>query len=179
MKIWKIYSDEIHYDMVQFDPMPTPDEFQTFDGRSKMREWVPLSVVRMEPEKALPMSDAPGISLLILSKSALDTVRSLIGGDAEILPLVSDKGEFYIINTTTVLNCVDYEKSMYKKFSDGKRIMRFEKYILKEDIIRGHNVFIIPDEIRRRPLVSDAFREAILNADLKGIQFELVWDSEA
>ncbi len=38
----------------------TADEYQSFDGRSKKKTWHCLPVKRMEPQKKLKLTDAPG-----------------------------------------------------------------------------------------------------------------------
>ena len=62
----------------------------------------------------------------------------MLKNEAEILPLHSEDGIFYAINAIDVLDCIDYKKSEYKTFRDGKRIMRFTKYSFIESIIKNH-----------------------------------------
>lgn len=40
-----------------------------------------------------------------------------------------DSEEYYGINVISVLDAVDYNKSVYKTFRDGKRIMAFKEYV--------------------------------------------------
>lgn len=40
------------------------------------------------------------------------------------------------------------------------------------------HIFKTKDETIGRPFVSDAFRQRVLESDLTGFKFELVWDSE-
>ena len=54
-----------------------------------------------------------------------------------------------------------YEKSIYKTFRDGKRIMSFKKYSFIPDAVDGVPLFKITDEKVRYPFVSDAFKETV------------------
>ena len=87
--------------------------------------------------------------------------------------------EYYAINVTTVLDVIDYSKSRYITFDDGKKIMVFEKYAFKlcDELIRS-NIFKIIDETRGEAFVSDRFKESVEKNNLTGFRFELVWDSE-
>lgn len=105
-------------------------------------------------------------------------LRDLLINNAEILPLDYEEGDFYAINVVNVMDCIDYEKLKYKTFRDGKRIMRFTKYVFDEGKIEGANLFKIKDEPLKRPFVSDEFRKRVFENYLTGFKFELAWDSE-
>ena len=132
----------------------------------------------MEPKKGLKLSNAPGFSIPVFDKKALDILLPMVENEIEVLPLLCEEREFFAINVIKVLDCVDYDKSKYRTFRDGKRIMAFEKYTFKLDDIKGSNIFKIIDEPRRKPFVSDEFRDKVLETGLTGFKFKLVWDSE-
>lgn len=111
-------------------------------------------------------------------KMALEAVNDLIKDSVEILPLLCADGEFYAINVIKVLDCIDYDKAKFERFSDGKRIMMFIKYAFIESKVRGKHIFKIIDETKRNPFVSDEFRQRVIDSNLKGFKFELAWDSE-
>ena len=85
---------------------------------------------------------------------------------------------YYILNVTTVLDCVDYENSKFKRFSQSRMIMRFQEYSFIASEIGRHHIFKLIDEPVRRPFVSDDFRSMWLKSGLSGALFELVWSSE-
>ena len=73
---------------------------------------------------------------------------------------------------------IDYAKSRFKTFSDGKRIMAFQRYAFKDnDLLKKYNIFKIIDEPRRYAFVSDLFKQVVEENDLKGFVFKMVWDS--
>ena len=153
------------------------DEVYTFDGREKAKDWNPIQVKRMYDRI---FSNSPGFSphIPVFDKKAVSILSDLIEGNAEILPLDCEDGEFYAINVTNIIECIDYEKSQYKTFRDGKRIMRFTKYVFQEEKIKNISLFKILDEPLKRPFVSDEFRKRVIENNLSGFVFELAWDSD-
>lgn len=179
MKIW-----QLQFEVDKFDnliPMKefTAAEIQSFDGRIKKDIWKPLPVKRMEPEKKLELSDAPGFTIPVFSKKALEILRPLIQNSVEELALQFQEAEYYGINVTAVLNVIDYSKAKYRMYSDGKRIMAFQKYAFRNCIeLRNNNIFKIVDEPTRRAFVSDKFKQTVENYNLSGFKFKLAWESE-
>lgn len=179
MKIWHLNFELDEYDNLMPEKAFTADEIQSFDGRKMKENWMPLPVKRMEPEKNLPLSDAPGFTIPVFSGRALEVLRPLIKDSIEELEFEFEEAEYYGINVTTVLDVIDYEKSEYRTYRDGKRIMVFEKYAFKEcDELKEHNIFKIVDEPRRWAFVSDNFKQTVEENNLTGFKFKLLWDSE-
>ena len=180
MKIWQLGFDVNNYDNFIPEMEFSADEVQSFDGRVKKANWVPIKIKRMEPEKGLELGDAPGFTFPVLSRKALDILSPIISESSEVLKLITDDGEYYGINVTAVLNVIDYSKSEYRTYSDGKRIMAFKKYaFVKKSELINHNIFKITDEPTRRAFVSDKFKTMVEENKLTGFKFKLVWDSEA
>ena len=179
MKIWQLGFDVNSFDNLIPVKGFTADEIQSFDGRTKKNNWNPLHVKRMEPEKGLALGDAPGFTIPVFSKKALDVLLPIISDSVEILDLVCEHAEYYGINVISILNVIDYSKSKYRMFSDGKRIMAFQKYAFRlETDIGNYNIFKIVDEPARRAFVSDRFKKLIEDNDLTGFMLKLVWNSE-
>ena len=179
MKIWQLLFEVDKYDNLIPVKGFTADDIQSFDGRKKKEFWEPLPVMRMEPEKNLELSDAPGFTIPVFSKTALEILRPLIQNSVEELELQFQEAEYLGINVTTVLDVIDYSKSEYRMYSDGKRIMAFQKYAFKIcDELLSNNIFKIVDEPRRRAFVSETFKQAVEKNNLTGFRFKLVWDSE-
>lgn len=177
MKIWMLDCDVDKYENLMWEEGLDINEVNSFDGREKAKEWNPIKVKRMYDRE---FSNTPGFSshIPVFDADAKNVLQDLLEGDAEVLPLDCDAGDFFVINVTRVLDCVDYEKSSYKTFRDGKRIMRFINYVFKSDRVASHHIFKIPDESLRRPFVSDEFRNRVLESGLTGFVFKLAWDSE-
>lgn len=179
MKIWKLKSEVDKYDNLEPVKDFSLEEYWRFDGHELKSSWKPLAVQRMEPKKKLPLSDAPGFTIPVFSKKALEILQMYLQDSAEILDLVFDEGDYYGINVIAVLDVVDYERATYINFNNSNRIMVFTKYAFREcDELKKHNIFKIVDEPRRGPFVSEEFKEAVEKNKLTGFKFELVWDSE-
>lgn len=178
MKIWILDCDVNKYENLMWEKKLNIEEVQSFDGRKKINDWNPIKVKRMYDRE---FSNTPGFSahIPVFDEKALSSLRDLIEDNAEVLPLDCEEGDFYAINVTNVLDCIDYDKSQYKTFRDGKRIMRFTKYVFNPEKVTSQNLFKISDEPLKRPFVSDKFRKRIIECGLTGFVFELAWDSEA
>lgn len=179
MKIWQLHFELDKYDNLIPVKEFTVAEIKSFDGRKMKDTWKPLPVKRMEPEKKLELSDAPGFTIPVFSKKALEILRPLIQNSVEELELQFEEAEYYGINVTTVLNVIDYPKSEYVMFSHGNRIMAFEKYAFRIcDELQNNDIFKIVDEPLRRAFVSEKFKNIVEENNLSGFIFKLVWDSD-
>ena len=185
MKIFKLSFGSNDYEWLQPLRPLSYDEMHSFDGRSHLKDWKPIKVKKMEPDKDqpknLPLGDAPNLSFApAFSRKAKDALYNLIKDDVEILNLDCNDGEYYCINIIKVLDVIDRKKSEYKTFSDGKRIMRFIRYSFKENsIIEKANIFkIIDHKCSNSPFVSEEFKKCVEDNKLEGFVFEEIWDSE-
>ena len=61
MRIWKMDFDLDNYDNLRPKERWTLDKIKSFDGRGQYGSWYPIELERLEPEKGLGLSDAPGI----------------------------------------------------------------------------------------------------------------------
>lgn len=182
MKIWKLGTDANHYDNITFTneedwSLLLFDNKYPFDGRRLADLWTPLKIEIIEVRKE---SDTPSLSpgVPILSERALKILGDLLKGSVEILPLNSTHGRYSAINVVDVVDCVDYDKAKFTRFKSSGRIMKFEKYVFKSELVKNKNIFKIVDETRRSPFVSDEFRDRVLENGLRGFDFQLVWDSD-
>lgn len=178
MKIWQLNFELDEYDNLIPVREFTAEEIQSFDGRSHLSQWKPVRVKRMEPEKGLELSDAPGFTFPVFSRRAWECLEPLISKNVEILPLDFNEKEYLGINIITVLDAIDYKKSIYKTYRDGIRIMAFKKYAFLPTVIRNVSIFKISDERTRYAFVSNEFKQTVEKNNLSGFKFKLIWDSE-
>ena len=177
MKVWILDCDVDAYENIAWENEIDIYFIQSFDGTEKKKDWIPVPVKRMYMRA---FSDTPGLSphIPVFSKKAADVLNDLLAGNAETLPLDCADGIFYAVNVTTVLDCIDYQRSRYKKFRDGKRIMRFMEYAFDAKKIKGVHIFKIKDEPLKRPFVSEQFKKAVEENSLTGFRFELAWNGQ-
>ena len=95
MKIWQLSFELDDYDNLVPIKEFTVEEIQSFDGRSHLRQWKPVQVKRMEPEKGLELSDAPGFTIPVFSRRAWECLEPLISKNVEIL-FYSSEDDFAI-----------------------------------------------------------------------------------
>lgn len=174
MDIWRLHFELDQFDNLRPDKNWSPDEIQQFDGRKILERWTPLKLVRLEPEKGLSLSDAPGFysHLPVINGRAKNVLGKLFAGVAEVLPATNDEGEFWIINVTNVLDCVDYSNAIVTRFRSG-RVMMFDKYAFLADKVKQQHVFKIIEEPLSCPFVSDDFKETVEQNQLTGFRFTL------
>lgn len=181
MKVWILDCDANNFENLTWgnDERDIDLDFiQSFCGESKIEKWVPVQLVRMYNNREFSNTPALSAHIPVFDIKAINMMKKYLVDNTEILPVLCGEFIFYIINVIKVLDCIDYEKSDFKTFSDGKRIMRFRKYVFDENKIKGYHIFKIKDAPLGRPFVSDEFRNSIISSDLKGFKFELAWDSE-
>ena len=93
-----------------------------------------------------------------------------------MLPVISTEGSYCAINVTNVGDYIDYEHTKAKLFKSSGRIMSFLALAFQQDAIKNTNIFRLPVGPKKY-YVSDSFRNAVLNNDLSGFRFDLVWSS--
>ncbi len=179
MKIWKLIADVNNYDSLMAIDPDFEKDFEALDGRQMIDEWEPIELKRMYGE-GMPLSDFPYFyGRPVMSDEAINVLSPFINNSVEYLNVLFEEKKYTMVNVTKVLNVIDYEKSEYKTFSDGKKIMRFIKYNFRMcDELLENDIFKLIDEPRRAPFVSDRFKKCVEENKLTGFTFELVWDSE-
>lgn len=184
MKIYKLDTDVNNFEWLQPIPPLTYDEMHAFNGNSLKKKWKPIKVKKMEPDrdqpKIRPLGDHPEFVITAISKKAKEVLDDLICDEVEFLGLDCDEGRYYAVNITNVLNAIDRNKSEYKTFRDGKRIMYFIKYsFINNKKLSNSHIFKITDELYgNHPFVSETFKKRVEENGLEGFVFEEVWDSE-
>lgn len=153
---------------------------KTFDGRSKAPTWEPVELVRAwgsKTKRIAEMTDFALVGLFVLSERAVEELYDLIKDDVELLPVTVEGKKRWVMYVTSVLDCVDYERSDCSYYPDG-RVLTFRSLMFKEDVIAGHNVFRHRERPRGFIYASEEFMKRAKSLDPDGTKFVLVWDSE-
>ena len=179
MKIWHLWPKANDYENLMAVKKFSLEEIQSFNGQSKIKEWQPLALKTMYGNRKFAdiVSFTPGIP--VVSPRVIEVTKDLIQDQVEVLPTICSDCELYILNITNIVDAVDYTKAQVKYFPDGKRVLRFIKLAFVEEKVRGNHIFKLTEHKLSSPYVSDEFRQRILDNNLTGFKFELVWDSEA
>ncbi|EOP11885.1 MULTISPECIES: suppressor of fused domain protein [unclassified Bacillus (in: firmicutes)] len=178
MKIWKIISNS------NFDQLECENEEgqeivdNACQGQSVIDKWDPLQMKLLnEGEPSDLLSEIP----LVFTKKAIEVVLDLIKRKVEILPLVHERYECYAIHVLNVLDCIDYENADPDDFGG------FDKFAFITEKIRGEHIFCALNTKHKygdfpivsvQTFVSNEFKERVAKSELKGFEFELVWESD-
>ena len=76
----------------------TIEEIKSFDGRGHFNSWHTIQLERLEPEKGLPLSDAPGFysHIPVFGERAVLVLKKYIDNNAEILTARYNEKNYYI-----------------------------------------------------------------------------------
>jgi len=185
MKIWKMKFDVNKYNIWSFtDRTDLVDKCNSFDGRKKINSWKTIKMSRLDSSGAKG-ANAMGtdFAMPMVDSKVVKNIDNFTNSSVELLPIILDEdgydtSDFYILNVIGRLDCIDFEKSDYKAFSNGEGILKFNKIVFRENVVRGKHIFKAENDRFRTNYISDELRQKIENSNLKGFLFELVWDSE-
>ena len=177
MKIWKVWSEADDYEKLSSAKKSFYQESQTFNGQSKLNGWSPLALKPSYGNR--PYGDwSTLLSLPLVTPRVIEATKDLIENQVEVLPTICSDCELYILNITNIVDAVDYTKSVVKYFPNSTKVLRFIKLAFVEEKVRNNHIFNLVEKKLSVPYVSDEFRQRIIDNELTGFKFELVWDSE-
>lgn len=154
--------------------------FASFDGTSRIKDWKPPRVRRVDPhdEGRKPKPSAfpcLGGSALVMSASAVLALGKILTANGELLPLASDDGtKLHVLNVTRILDALDEERSSIVRFAGTTTIMRIKKAVFRLSVVRGVQLFRLPHR-GSRTYVGQEFVDTVKAAGLEGLEFEPVW----
>jgi hypothetical protein len=156
------------------------DDFDV--DNSETLDWVPrklASIWHPQPVEGptRPFNDFPCVNLIIpaFSKRAVDVLGEMLTDNGELLPLVSNVGEYFAYNVLTKIDCLEEENSRFVR--PGERnaaLMLLDYFAFHEARLRGATIFRIPQQ-QNECLVTNAFKERVENACLNGFNFIKAW----
>ena len=136
--------------------------------------------------KRKPLGDyvscCDGGAAVIMRHQAIELLSSVFG-DFELLPLVSELGEYSVVNIMTVLDCIDYENAEYSILPEIEknappRILTYRKYAFRAEAIQGHHIFRIINHPKSGMYVDDVFVAEVEKHNLTGFAFKQIWTDE-
>ncbi|MDL1924514.1 hypothetical protein FBQ95_18085 [Chloroflexi bacterium CFX3] len=189
MAYWKPRGVEEHFELVLVDPDDPDWRMKLLDYYFKAQPmqaiWQPVPVEleplprernRIQPTE---MGNFPTVSgIQAWDRRAVETLRPLIEGQVEFLPLTSTVGDFFLINVINVLGCLDHDRAefYYSSVDVDQRIVGVKRYIFKEGCLDGQHIFCLAENNYSRIYVSDTFKETVEANGLVGMRFKKAWD---
>lgn len=134
--------------------------------------WKPTRVVG----NVQPWNDFPtiGFNVPAFSRRAVDALRDLLEPNGEILPLVSDVGEYYAYNVTTIADVLDVERSDITWGLDYKYASWISRHEFHADRLEGLSIFRLQQKTTFY-YVTDVFVDRIREHRLNGFDVEKLW----
>jgi hypothetical protein len=100
-------------------------------------------------------------------------LEPLIGRSVKTFSVKYNQSEYSIIKATNIIDCLDYSKSDVFRYQEIGRVLWVNKYVFREELIKGEHLFAIP-EIKFNILVSQEFKDCVEKNDLEGLLFQQV-----
>lgn len=178
MKIWKLSNDyKYRIGVKNFQQ----DYYLYFDPQFKGEPIEKWGEVQMEIKKGAGkktdtfdfISGKP-----IFSIKAVDILSDLLKSHVEILPLKHEPFPIVAVNVLNVVDGIDQEMAEKKLLPNGT-FVGYEKYAFIKEMVAGHHIFKIPQQLSTMVFVSDEFKHAVEKNKLKGFAFNELWNSEA
>lgn len=134
--------------------------------------WKPVRVIG----NVRAWNDFPSINLDIpaFSRRAVEALRDLLEPNGELLSLISDVGEFFAYNVTTVADALDADRSEVTWGHDRLYASRIHRYEFDPDRLKGLVIF----RLRQKMLdyyVTETFAQRVREHKLQGFDLAKVW----
>ena len=180
MRVWRVFLGE-ECDWIQPSPEWSVDEKRTFDGRPKKESWNSSRTVLLASGGISHESNfykLSGVAGVVTDQEGYKVLRSLIVNEAEFLSLEYENKSIFYINVTNIVDCLDYDDSVVKYFDNTSDVMDVKKYAFMRSALDGVLIFRLKELPYYGPFVTDRFVDIYKRTKLKGLDFELVWDSD-
>lgn len=179
MKIW----------WLDYHPAFNSASYVNYDDYANMRKlfkecksvasnWTALRVSIEDRNKPSDFMYRTGGSLIV-SARAKDLILQIPNINVEFLPLISDS-ELYVLNVLTALDCVDPDQSLEKRIDGSGRLIGYEQFAFRQEVVEGHDIFRVRlhegDHILDEIYLSDKLKQ-IIEEQLFGFQLIEIWDS--
>lgn len=138
MNVWEVYNSiDNGYYFLDIDEKEYFDIFQfnIFDGKELLEQWVPVHAELKRKAingKTLLPTDMPylGRGYFAVKDSFLSKLDKICEGSYEKLQLISNDGDFTLVNIINMINCLDLKNMNYKVYKGNKtRIQKIDKFI--------------------------------------------------
>lgn len=155
---------------LEFEDVVTPANivdygiFKRWKNPEPIQAWQPIPLKRTNPE-SLP--DVMGLRSIMIWQPAL--IEAVPSDDYQALPVTLDDATYYAIHITRVLDCLDTDRSVFKRFKN--RNIGVEQYILRADCIGDVLLFTIPDDGYSAIFASQRFKPQVDEQGWRGLSF--------
>lgn len=156
--------------------------YRKFNG-SPLAETITLPVDRLEEDERWLVGDFPGLTSHIpcFSQRAVDLLEAELAALGGLHPLQDQEthDRFYALNVTRLVDALDLDHAVVKRFASSGRIMRILSYAFYPEKLAGLMLFKIPETALQAVYATNAFVDLISASGLRGGVFKLVWTNES
>jgi hypothetical protein len=110
----------------------------------------------------------------IFSTRAVSVLHDILVAHGEILPLLSQDGDYFIFNLLTVVDAINWECSRIRKLPSGAIMDMGNTYAFHPEQLRNVHMFRPPQ--LKTVFVTDTFVQRVTQSGLTGFKFPLVWE---
>ena len=170
MEFYRYICNTDEYHSLQLPQSVPTSWINQWDGRPFSTSWSPIKP-DVYPRRLI--GNFPGLAgnLPVFDETAWSNLKSLIGDHVEALPLESPDHDWppvYMINVTTILDCLDFNQAIVERFEEGM-ILSIQHFVFKPETVRQIPIFRIKDCELYTVIVSQEFREVVESLSLKGL----------
>jgi len=147
---------------------------QSLDWRppSLAKVWKPLPVTG----QVNPFNDYPSLCLInpVFSRRAVIALGDMLTSNGELLPLLSDSGDYCLFIVLTKLDALNKGTSQITRVRDGAPAIYVDYFDFDASRLAGASIFRIP-ELPNYTLVTNRFKDRVAQSGLNGLRFVKVW----
>lgn len=178
-----------------FDPIPlattfqfvhpiAPDDWETieqrFDAHVAGDEWIPrpLELIVEDEGRKLERGDWLYFSshIPVLRPAAALAIKHVLDPGDLLLPMTCGKDQLYFVKPKWTIDALDEPASTIWRAPDGA-MTQIRKHVFKAEAIGKLTAFYITRIRSSDFYVTDRFVQAWENAGLRGVRFNLLWES--
>lgn len=176
MNIYQLWSDHT------YRAFETEDKhgYKAFIFQGKpVENWTDIELYpsKHKAEIRKPIGDVYPVTIgtVVINEKAFRALEPYIRSYVQVLSATIKAQKVYVLNFTTVIDCLDRENSKVIFFSNSNRIMEIEKFAFFKDLLTDAFAFKIPEEIQSSPFVNEKFKNIVEQNNIKGFKFVPVW----
>lgn len=179
MKIWTIHVSDDYEKVNTKNPSDLESIKKAGRGHSLLKDWQPIELsLYQEGDSGDVLIFQGGSLALIVNRFVKETIQPLVANEAEFLEVGYHNQAYYLINVTNVLECIDYEQSVPNNYGSFDEEVFLPDKVQNQPIFKTvntkHNLGDFPI-VSVTTYVSDELKQAIEQAEIKGIYFRLAW----
>jgi uncharacterized protein DUF4375 len=150
--------------------------FSLLERRPQLGSWTPIAM-KFFPGEEADISWSPS-GALILRRRAVDVLGSYLKEHGEFLPLSAKGGGIWAFHVLRAVDALDWNRSKIIRFPEGGEIVLIESHLFLPEMLENVLLFQLPQYPHGPTFLLDGFVELVNAAELRGLKFELLWDSE-